>query len=46
MAALRALAQGRPIGLANPEAGYEVICSKLRELTARDASSKPSPCVK
>jgi hypothetical protein len=29
MAALRALAQGRPIGLANPEAGYEVICSTL-----------------
>ena len=28
-AALRALAQGRPIGLASPEAGYEVICSTL-----------------
>jgi hypothetical protein len=28
-AALRALAQGKPIGLASPEAGYEVICSTL-----------------
>jgi len=28
-AALRALAQGQPTGLANPEAGYEVICSTL-----------------
>jgi hypothetical protein len=28
-ASLRALAQGRPVGLANPEAGYEVICSTL-----------------
>ena len=28
-AALRALAQGRAIGFANPGAGYEVICSTL-----------------
>jgi hypothetical protein len=28
-AALRALAQGQPVGFANPEAGYEVICSTL-----------------
>jgi hypothetical protein len=28
-AALRALAQGRAVGFANPEAGYEVICSTL-----------------
>jgi hypothetical protein len=28
-AALRALAQGKPIGVASPEAGYEVICSTL-----------------